>query len=297
MGKVLVLGSSGMLGSAVLRECMRIGLDATGTSRSGIEVEGTKTLPFSLESDPRKFLRENLLKFDYVINCIGLIPHKFENSYELDLSRAIDANSIFPNILADYSAYADVKLIQIATDCVFSGIEGAYTEDSNPDPRDIYGITKQKGEVTADNVLNLRCSVIGPEKKSAYSLLSWFFSQPESAQVQGYLNHRWNGVTALAFAKVVSGIVKANAFFPGTQHLIPQDAISKYGLLTLLSKHGSRNDLVVIPWETEIGVNRTLATKNSNLNDGLWQIAGYPCPPTIEQMIDELFGILKDEEH
>lgn len=37
-------------------------------------------------------------------------------------------------------------LIYISTACVFSGLEGDYTEDSIPDPRNFYGLTKLIGE-------------------------------------------------------------------------------------------------------------------------------------------------------
>ena len=44
-----------------------------------------------------------------------------------------------------------LKVIQIATDCVFDGLKGNYTEDDKHNAIDVYGKTKSLGEVSADN--------------------------------------------------------------------------------------------------------------------------------------------------
>ena len=284
-----------MLGSAVYQGLIESGIDVTGTTRQGDVLEGRETLKFDVNFEPIEFLSKNVPKYKYVVNCIGLIPHKFEQDINLDLSEAIMLNSIFPNLLVAAAAISETKVIQIATDCVFSGRTGEYSEDTKPDPSDIYGITKSCGEVKHDNVMNLRCSVIGIEKKSAYSLLSWFLTLPKNASVDGFLNHRWNGVTSFAFAKVVKQMILDNTFYSGTHHLIPQDSKTKFELLNLFSKYGGREDILVRPMKTDMDIDRTLSTVNQERNKRLWQRVGYESPPSIEDMISELFEGTKRE--
>ena len=55
--------------------------------------------------------------------------------------------------------------------------KGNYSETDKVDAKDLYGISKFKGEIKSNNVLNIRTSIIGIELNSSYSLLNWFLSQ------------------------------------------------------------------------------------------------------------------------
>lgn len=279
-----------MLGSNVFRELLQSGFDVSGTTRDGSSIDGKPTLQFDVTQDPRSFLDTYLSNVDYVINCIGLIPHKFSRDKNLDLARAIELNSIFPNVLADAASRANCRVIQIATDCVFRGDRGSYSEDSRPDPGDVYGITKAAGEVFDRSTMNLRCSVVGEEKGTHFSLLSWFLSQPLNSSVFGYTNHLWNGISAIAFSKIVTGIVRNDKFNSGTFHVIPADTVTKFQLLELFAKFGNRTDIKIIPSKGEIEMNRKLSTIHEDFNLKLWEQAGYPSLPSIEQMMSEVFN-------
>jgi len=257
MTKVLILGSSGMLGSMVLKYLSGKGLDITAQVRKdGLD------LPYG--------------SYDYIINCIGIIKQKLEDPEE-----AIKINSLFPYELRRKAPMATI--IQIATDCVYSGVKGNYIEYDKHDASDIYGKTKSLGEVKDDNFYNIRCSIIGFDRDNV-SLLSWFLSQKE---VDGFVNHYWNGITTLHFAKLCYAIISEKRVLPNILHFIPKDKISKYNLLKLVSKKFKKS-IVVNRRETDI-VNRTLSTNNRELNDSLWLDMGYLYVPTIEAMIEELY--------
>ena len=99
-------------------------------------------------------------------------------------------------------------MIQIATDCVYSGKTGGYNEDSLHDALDAYGKTKSLGEVRSSTFLNIRSSIIGPEINHKVLLLEWFLKQPKGAVLNGFSNHLWNGVTTLQFAELCLTIIK-----------------------------------------------------------------------------------------
>ena len=129
---------------------------------------------------------------------------------------------------------SSTKLIQIGTDCVFSGRDGSYLEDSTKDPIDSYGYSKAMGELFSPNQMMLRCSIIGRENENYLSLMEWFLRQPLNARVNGFIDHKWNGLTTLAFAKVLNGVMSRDAFEAGTFHLVPADEVSKFQLLQTL---------------------------------------------------------------
>ena len=178
------------------------------------------------------------------------------------------------------------KIIQIGTDCVFSGATGKYLESSFQDAIDVYGKSKIGGEVVNLNKYLIRGSIVGPEAGQGKSLLNWFLNQSEG-KVNGFIDHMWNGITTLNFAKIVHGMIKTNNFKNNIQHVIPKDEVSKYDLLIYFKKFFGV-DVKVEKINSENSVNRTLKTENEDANKTLWLDAGYENIPTIEENIKEL---------
>ena len=224
----------------------------------------------------------------YVINAIGIIKPYVHDDKPEEVERATKVNSLFPHSLGRAAAEIDAKVLQIATDCVYSGNKGEYLETDPHDALDVYGKTKSLGEVFLPNVFNMRCSIIGPEQKNNLSLLEWFLRQPKNARVNGYTNHSWNGVTTYHYARMCLGIVKKDTTLPHIQHIVPRDVIQKSEMLQIFAREFNRSDIQIMPSEAKVPIDRTLLTNNNALNLELWSGAGYNEPPSIEQMIAKL---------
>lgn len=259
--KVLVLGAEGMLGSAIAKEL------------AGPELIAPTREQYSAPDPIDQFM---LTEGDIVINCIGIIPQKHK-----DPELMAKINGEYPHMLAKRK---DLYFIQIATDCAFSGEQGFYTEASLRDATDAYGKSKIRGEVEASNFLNLRCSIIGPEKRGKKSLFEWVKNQPTNAVINGYVNHYWNGLTTEAFARVIKGIIKQDYLIAGIQHLLPLDWVSKYELIKMITSRLGRTDIEVIPTIAK-PVDRRLATKYGYTNNLLWRNSRYFRAPTIAEMV------------
>lgn len=255
METVTILGATGMLGSA----CANALPNAVMPTRE--EFDALKDVPnFS----------------GWVINCIGAIPQRVSQS---DLMRKL--NTEFPINLSK----TDAKVIQIATDCVFSGKHGSYLENSDKDPIDEYGRSKLAGEVAKS--LKIRCSIIGPDQKNA-SLFEWVRSQPEGATLNGYVNHIWNGISTNIFANLAKKIIATDFWESSTFHLVPKNSVSKFELVRLIARHASREDLNIVPVSAHNSVNRTLSTNNPDMNEYLWQLAGFSEVPTIQEIVEQI---------
>lgn len=224
---------------------------------------------------------------NWVINCIGVIKPFINDSNAEQVERAIHVNSIFPHIIAR-STKGIARVLQIATDCVYSGSKGRYLETDPHDALDVYGKTKSLGEVTADHVHHLRCSIVGPEMQSPKSLMEWLLGQPDGASVNGFVNHQWNGVTTLHFAKLCRAIIANDLELPQMQHIVPDSAVTKYDLLKEFALRYGRDDLIINATEAPAIIDRTLETNNPEKNQQLWNAAGYSQAPTVPQMIEEL---------
>lgn len=224
----------------------------------------------------------------YVINCIGRIKPTIDEDDSESVYQAKQINSNLPKQIEKLSEAGRFKIIQIGTDCVFSGKKGLYTINDEYDASDIYGRTKSDGEIDSGKKMLLRTSIVGPEVKPGQSLLNWFLELDKDSEVDGFENHKWNGITTLAFAKIVKGIILNNIYTPKIIHLTPKDLVSKYELLSMFSSSFKREDIVINPTNAHLVIDRTLLADTSIDNEAIWNIAGYDGVPTISELVKEL---------
>jgi len=286
MNKILVLGSSGMLGRMVSEYFSQFPeFELFQTFRKNQNNKIVNNHKFDAMTDSLEPLIEKI-KPDYLINCIGIIKPEINESNQSSINRAININTYFPIKLSKSAKKHNFKYVQIGTDCVFSGLVGNYQETSLQDAADVYGKTKIGGEIYDSSKYLLRSSIVGPEHGHGKSLLNWFLSQNHQT-VNGFIDHKWNGITTLNFAKIVHGMIKSSKFINNLQHITPQDEVSKYDLLLYFNKYFQAN-VTIESVDSNNPVNRTLATINPELNQQLWNMAGYRSVPTIEENIKEL---------
>ena len=294
--QVYVLGATGMLGSMVLNVFAKDeDFSVVATARNAKERKTIqKKYPkikikiLDVEFISLRDLKIALRGADWIINCIGIIkPYIHDDNFQ-EIERAIRINSLFPHTLAKVAKEIKAKVLQIETDCVYSGKKGKYKENDLHDPLDVYGKTKSLGETYADNVYHLRNSIIGPEPVAHISLLDWFLYQPKNAKTNGYSDHYWNGITTYHFAKICLGIIKKNPKIPRLQHVIPSDVVSKEKLLRIFSRYFNREDIRIKSVKAPQKINRTLATENPEMNKRIWRASGYVKVPSVETMVKEL---------
>lgn len=288
MAKVLILGGSGMIGSGLARAFAERDFDVRITNRSGNPLPGLPEVKVSqfdaLTDDPGQLLAQ-VSAGDYVINCIGLVKAQIDDSSRASREKAVALNSGFPSRLAAIAEAKDLRVIQMATDCVYSGISSAHTESDPHDAHDVYGKTKSLGEVPSPAVMNLRVSVIG---RGTQGLYHWVAAQQVGSSIEGYTDHIWNGISSLAYGRILVGLVANSLFKAGAQHIVPADSVTKDELVRLIASQEGRKDLQIAATKSGKAVDRTLATEQPDFNQKLWAAAGYSPIPTIAQLVAEI---------
>lgn len=260
----------------------------TEFNRNGIPANPNHhAMHFEIEDVSTESDLEFLSEFDVIVNAAGIIRHKILGTSRREILDTIHVNSMFPQILDQFADSHPSKIIQVGTDCVYSGSKGGYRETDQFDPTDTYGITKLLGERNLQNTMTIRVSVVGKEICGNVGLFEWALAHPENSEVKGFVNHQWNGVTPLQLARIFKGIINLDKFSPGVQHIVPSDSVSKLQLIQLIRDHSGRSDLKVTEVEAMNRINRTLDTVNKERNLELWTSAGYAKPPRIEDMICE----------
>jgi len=294
MKKTLVLGASGMLGSMMVDFLSRAAsLTITASVREPNLLRRFQTLYPNIRWEQFRFDGENtsfdlLDGQDWVLNAIGITKPLVRDDDAGQIETAIRVNSLLPHCLGRAAKVRGARVLQIATDCVYSGAKGGYRETDIHDALDVYGKTKSLGESYQENVQHLRCSIIGPEPKDFKFLVEWFRCQPEGAQVNGFTNHYWNGLTTLQFARICMGVVENDLALPHLQHVVPADSMAKADMLREFAIAYNRQDMCINDVEAHYSIDRTLATNNAELNETLWRAAGYQRPPSVAEMIHEM---------
>ena len=295
---IIILGAHGMLGWQVLNQFKESNFNLKCQVRSK---KNQRTLVkklklnnkisffnFDLEKDKIEVLYKKISKNDIIINCIGKIkPFINENNLN-QIEAAIKVNSMFPLLLSKMIKIKNVKIYQIATDCVFSGSDGNYNEMSKHDALDVYGKSKSLGEVNIKNFFNIRASIIGKELDTKNSLVEWFLSNEKKEKIFGFKDHLWNGVSTSVFSQILYTIINEKINIPNNFHLVPKDKVSKYKLMQFLKNYYGFKDLKIIRKNSNNKINRVLETSHKLVNNEIWLKTKYKKKLSIKEIISTL---------
>lgn len=259
MSRILVLGANGMLGNAVTRTMAESNaFEVFGSVRSSTaerlfpqdksfrlvvagDVENSDTLV--------RLFKET--RPQVVINCIGLVK---QLSQADDPLAAIPINSLLPHRLAQLCDVSGARLVQISTDCVFSGKKGGYTEVDIPDAEDLYGRSKLLGEVSYPHTITLRTSIIGHELGgSSHGLIGWFLAQ--NGRCLGYTRAIFSGLPTVELARVIRDTILPRPDLSGLYH-VAAAPINKHDLLRLVADAYGKA-IEIVP-DDKVAIDRSL---------------------------------------
>ena len=156
--KILIVGSGGRLGAALVRE-FQGKFDVTSFNHEQLDLANQNQT------------RDNLspLEFDVLVNCAAMTN---VDLCEQEIEQAFAINAEGPQLLARICRDKNAKMIHFSTDYVFNGEKREpYVETDAAKPISVYGESKRTGEKlvlqTQDRHLVLRVSwVFGPDRPS-----------------------------------------------------------------------------------------------------------------------------------
>ena len=132
--KILVIGSNGQIGSALIKELKNHKVDHLNKN----QLDCT-----NLEALKNFFINKS---YDYVINAVA---YTNVDQAEVDADKAKLLNAIYPNELSKILKKMNCALIHYSTDYVFNGTKTSdYFEQSTPNPLNVYSKTKLLGDLS-----------------------------------------------------------------------------------------------------------------------------------------------------
>lgn len=281
--RILVLGTSGMLGHTLFKYFSRQPeFETFGTARN----QNRLSSYYSDEDQERIYSGIDAEIFDSIIDVLGTVrPHVVINCIGIikqlksaeDPLLCLNINALFPHRLAKLTGASGARLIHISTDCVFDGKKGNYREEDPATAYDLYGKTKNLGELSQySHAVTLRTSIIGHELKKSLSLIDWFLGQQQ--KIKGYTKAIYSGFPTVELAEIIKNQVLPRPDLNGLYH-VSSGPINKYELLKLVAEIYGK-EIEITPYD-EFVLDRSL---NS---DRFRKKTGYT-PPSWRELVHKM---------
>ncbi len=198
---------------------------------------------------------------DVVLNAIGVVK---QLPTARDVITTLTINSILPHRLAQLAEESGFRLITVSTDCVFDGAKGNYSESDIPNAMDLYGKSKNLGEVVDGNALTIRTSIIGREISTSHSLVEWFLSN-QGGSVKGFRQAIYSGFPTIVLANIIKDLIFEQRDLKGL-YQVSSDPIDKYSLLKLLKQY-YKADINIEPSD-DVRIDRSLDSSRFRAETG-----------------------------
>lgn len=289
--KLLVIGASGLIGSHILKAARAHGHTAIGTCRT-VMVPGLIPLDCRRMDDVRHLLLEH--KPDVVIHAAGW---SHVDGCEDDPSRAMAENMIQPAMLAKACQERGAKMVYLSSAYVFRGKAACYSEDDQPRPVNIYGLSKWVGEQMVchecPSAIIVRCvGVYGIEarrKNFAYQVLA-AMREGRSFRVAG---DQFGNPTP---AQDIARWLVESLDLSGTVHLAASPSVSRADwaqqIVTAAIKHSVEphpNFWINALPTVELN-QRAPRPLNAGLVSARLKLTGTPLDNVIAEILNELIG-------
>lgn len=225
--RILVTGASGLLGVNLAIEAAKKH-EVYGVINS-LPVEGAPFHTIKAELLGKDVFAEVLdqVQPDWVIHCAALANL---DDCEGDPAMAELMNTVLPGEVARATA-GRCRMVHISTDAVFDGTQGGYTEDDEPNPKNVYSQTKLGGEWAVmeanPDAIIARVNLFGWSILGKRSLSEFFFYNMQAGkQVKGFTDVTFCPMLANEMAGVLCQMLSQN--LSGLYHLVGAKCISKY---------------------------------------------------------------------
>jgi dTDP-4-dehydrorhamnose reductase len=150
MDKLMIIGSSGLVGSKVAGLSAKHGFQSYNTMyRRTTSLPRVKQLDITDRDATLKLVKE--IRPNVIVNTAAITNVDYCETHRGE-ARKVNVEGV--RNLAEAASENDTRLIQISTDYVFDGTVGHYTEDDTPGPLGYYGQTKLSSEEIVSKLSN-----------------------------------------------------------------------------------------------------------------------------------------------
>jgi len=289
--KFLVTGSSGLVGSQVVKDLAKQNLEVYSCYHNEKPEHGT---PVKLDLVNQNEIEETINKInpDSIIHLAAMTGVDQCETHQ-DLAMMINAKAT--EIMARQAAKQQAFFVYVSTDYVFDGKNGMRKESDTPKPLGFYGKSKLEGELALNKLASSWCiartsTPFGIHyKKKSFPL--WIKENLESKKEIPVLVDQFTSPTFVPnLSKML--IEVASRQISGVIHLAGATRISRYDLAELVANKLSLDKKLLIPTKTDEMDWKAQRPKDSSLDVSLASELLDEKPLCIEKTIDSFVNLL-----
>lgn len=247
--RMLVTGAGGLLGSNVVTHAQTTGFDAVGTYHAASPDLGIPTRELDIR-DKDAFI-EVFAEFDpdVVVNCAAMTD---VDACENHSRNAMATNGDAPGGLAEACAVRDIGFVQVSTDYVFDGeSEDRYQESDTPNPSQVYGRSKLRGERTVRDAHSgatiVRLSFVYGQHRVTNTLdgfPSWVLDRLENGERTPLFTDQYVTPTRAGHAAgTILSLVENDA--SGTFHVAARECVTPFEFGTAIAEYADVNQSLI----------------------------------------------------
>jgi dTDP-4-dehydrorhamnose reductase len=285
LAKVLILGSSGLLGSRI-----------SGVLESKFEVIGTyfnnaHNAPkgsIHLDISSRDMFEEVIEKVSpqFVINCVGATS--VEDCERLP-EKAMLMNAIFPHRIAKASGRFKFRFLHVSTDHYGTATSETRDELMHPIPLNSYGYSKLTGERLVLNespaALILRTNFFGVSASRSHSILDFALNAlTRTSPLYGYEDVWFSPLGVTQVGRLLENVLEGD--ITGILNLAGTESITKLDFLRAVAVALNLDPNLVIRANSSSFSSLVSRPTNLTLDNSKLRSLGVKLP-TLNDMIDE----------
>lgn len=205
MDRILILGSTGMLGKALVQSAKGRNLDVYGMADVGADFN------FDICDDERLINLIKTLKPDVVVNTVAIVSI---DDCEKNPGRAYQVNSRPASLIADICKKIGCYFIQISTDHYYSGDKNkSHSEDAHVVLMNEYARTKYAAEcfaLTYENSLVVRTNIVGFRgSANKPTFVEWVIASLQNRQpIKLFADMYTSSIDVYTFADILFNLIE-----------------------------------------------------------------------------------------
>lgn len=288
MGRLLVVGSTGLLGSEFVRQQQLLKTvfpTILFSSRGGVPSMNQRVfIPLNLLDIAR--LREILDGLDptTIINCAAMTSVEACESHP---PLAQHLNTTVPSLLASWTMSHHAKLVHYSTAAVFDGENSGYRESDHPRPLNTYARTKYHGDQAVKKhnarALILRIELTGFRGKPPYPLAEKIVRNIAAGKpFDGFTDTKFAPLTPRYVVELTMKALQKNLV--GLYHVNAKECISKYNFAVKLTRAFGYSPDLIRKRRFSLSALAMRPLSTCLIADRFFRAVEYP-QPTIDEII------------
>jgi dTDP-4-dehydrorhamnose reductase len=264
MKRLLITGSSGMLGSNIVHE-LGTHYKLYGIDNSTANPELQNQFQIDLRSSAKLGEAIGKIRPDFVVHCAALTDVDMcEDNYAL----AREINALATKHLIS-TIGSKTRFVYISTDSVFDGIKGNYSEVDIPSPLNNYAKSKLEGEwyveQEAENYVIIRTNMFGFNRLRGRSFAEWIINDLAKKQsIKMFTDVIFSAISIYTLIQFIHKLLLSD--FVGRLNIGVVSSVSKYNFGIHLADKFGFNASLITPISVDEFNFKAKRPKNTSLN-------------------------------